>query len=164
MSNSDRSDRNFPGHGLRPHDAAHVLPSLRRDAVDPGWDDDLFLALDGSEGEASCEVHPTLPFGLGARSEPEGPPSLPSIAPLRPVSILVEAPARRTLPPPPGVSSAAPKSPPEDFETLYTRGVEALIDRRLREAFEAFEAASRVGTSASLVANLARLRGLGFGT
>lgn len=59
--------------------------------------------------------------------------------------------------------SAPAPMPTESFETLYSRGVEALLDHRLQEAFAAFEEASRVGTSASLRANLERLRAMGYG-
>lgn len=62
-----------------------------------------------------------------------------------------------TLPPKPVTSSLT-------FDALYARGVEALLDRRYKEAYESFESASRVGTSASLTANLARLRAMGFGS
>ncbi len=50
-----------------------------------------------------------------------------------------------------------------EFDQLYRRGVEALLDRRHRDAFEAFTAARELGCTASLLANLERLRGLGFG-
>lgn len=63
----------------------------------------------------------------------------------------------------PGAPTDASWGVDKEFEALYRSGVEALLDRRHRDAYEAFVAASKLGCSASLLANLERLRGLGFG-
>lgn len=81
----------------------------------------------------------------------------------------VPPPPRRPPPPSPerALRAAPPRRPvppPPSFETLYDRGVEALLDHRYQEAFDAFDAASQVGTSPSLTANLNRLRTMGYGT
>ena len=70
-----------------------------------------------------------------------------------------------TSPLPQPTRSAAPSALAGlSFDALYSLGVEALLDRRYPQAYEAFEAASRVGTSPSLRANLERLRTMGYGT
>ncbi len=77
-------------------------------------------------------------------------------------------PARGTLPydlsTPPAPHDPPSAEPAPTFAALYERGVEALLDREYHDAFEAFAAASRLGSSPSLTANLARLRTLGFGS
>lgn len=81
-----------------------------------------------------------------------------------------------SAPPPPFARSVAPSAAPPwrsvapapladlGFDALYALGVEALLDRRYPDAYAAFEAASRAGTSPSLRANLERLRTMGYGT
>lgn len=88
------------------------------------------------------------------------PPSRPAIPP-------------RMVPPPPPQEAVRPlhlelpprppAARPVNFDELYDRGVEALLDRRYQEAFEAFDDASRLGSTPSLTANLNRLRTLGYG-
>lgn len=79
----------------------------------------------------------------------------------------------RTVPPPPRPPPVRPRIPPPppprpqpalSFDALYDRGVEALLDHRYQDAFDAFDAASEVGSSPSLTANLGRLRTMGYGT
>ncbi len=80
-------------------------------------------------------------------SSPRAPPSAPAPT------------AHKVITPTPVLPTEAP-----NFEELYSKGVEALLDRRYREALDAFEAAARVGTSPSLQANLSRLRAMGIGS
>ncbi len=49
------------------------------------------------------------------------------------------------------------------FDDLYARGVDALLSHQYAEAFTAFLAASKLGTTTGLEANLARLRAMGYG-
>lgn len=94
------------------------------------------------------ELPRTVPPPARAPRPAPPPPPRAQERPLRPA-----APARPVPPPP----------PPPSFDDLYDRGVEALLDRRYQEAFDAFDAASRIGSSPSLTANLNRLRTLGYG-
>lgn len=60
--------------------------------------------------------------------------------------------------------SAGVLAPPQEtFERLYERGVEALLSRSYDEAYAAFVAAGKLGTTAGLEANLTRLRAMGHG-
>ncbi len=75
--------------------------------------------------------------------------------------------------PEPLVSPPAPREPaptlpsvdeaPGTFEDLYARGVDALLSHQYAEAFASFLAASKLGTTTGLEANLARLRAMGYG-
>ncbi len=64
----------------------------------------------------------------------------------------------------PPAARIVPAPVAESFDVLYARGVEALLDRRYPEALAAFEAAAKQGSTPSLVANLARLRAMGYGS
>lgn len=76
---------------------------------------------------------------------------------------------RATLPSGPAAVEPEPEPEPaaEDregtFENLYARGVDALLSHQYAEAFTAFLAASKLGTTTGLEANLARLRAMGHG-
>lgn len=77
-----------------------------------------------------------------------------------------EAPPPVSTVPPHAASTTPPPPAPqhETFDDAYERGVEALLERDYARAYGLLVAASQLGTSASLEANLTRLRALGFGT
>ncbi|MFO0648838.1 MAG: response regulator [Polyangiales bacterium] len=110
---------------------------------------------------------PARPMPYPIQSEP-APPKPVTPRTVEPGPMLRETPGSRPITPAPR-AIAPEQAPPSatrslSFEVLYAKGVEALLDRRYQDAYEAFEAASRVGASPSLTANLARLRTMGFGT
>ncbi len=111
---------------------------------------------------------PARPMPYPIQSEPAPPPKPVTPRTVEPGPMLRETPGSRPITPAPRPltpEQAAPSATRSlSFEVLYARGVEALLDRRYQDAYEAFEAASRVGASPSLTANLARLRTMGFGT
>ncbi len=84
-------------------------------------------------------------------------PAVPPSRPATPPAPIV--PEHAVVTPTPVLPMEAP-----DFDELYAKGVEALLDRRYKDALDAFEAAARVGTSPSLQANLTRLRAMGIGS
>lgn len=71
------------------------------------------------------------------------------------------APAQQYEPDRPTLPSA--EEVPGTFEHLYARGVDALLAHQYAEAFTSFLAASKLGTTTGLEANLARLRAMGYG-
>jgi len=124
---------------------ALLLDSLRRqdEVKAQGGDEFAFAELDRVIGSRPSP----------SRETPARPSPYPAPRTVEPGPMLRETPSEKPISHAPAVT----------FEALYARGVEALLDRHYREAFEAFEAASRVGASASLTANLTRLRAMGFG-
>jgi hypothetical protein len=88
----------------------------------------------------------------------EGRPPLPTLP-----SISFEE--RTTLPSGPGPleQELQGEDVPGSFDDLYARGVDALLSHQYAEAFTAFLAASKLGTTTGLEANLARLRAMGYG-
>ena len=71
---------------------------------------------------------------------------------------------------PPALAEPDPSTEPprgEDlvgsFDNLYARGVDALLSHQYADAFQAFLAASKLGTTTGLEANLSRLRAMGYG-
>lgn len=99
-------------------------------------------------------------FSERARAAAEASPLPPAAPRARAVTASDPAEAEhRVVTPTPVLPMEVP-----DFDALYAKGVEALIDRRYKEALDAFEAAARVGTSPSLLANLTRLRAMGIGS
>ncbi len=143
---------------------ALLLDSLRRQ-------DEGKLQSEGEEfafaelGRVVSRVTPARP----TPARPAPPPPQGEAAPPRTVTPRTVEPGPMLREPPASRPSAPDLVPPSatrslSFDVLYARGVDALLDRRYQEAYEAFEAASRVGSSASLTANLARLRTMGFGS
>jgi len=49
-----------------------------------------------------------------------------------------------------------------EFDQWYALGIEALLARRYRDAFDSLSRANQIRTTASIAANLKRLRELGF--
>lgn len=60
------------------------------------------------------------------------------------------------------IRQVKPANPEREFDRLYALGIDALLGKRYREACDALYEASQLRTTASLTANLARLRELGF--
>lgn len=97
---------------------------------------------------------------LGASQPPRPVPARPPVRP-----------ALRTAPPPlPPIPSRPPegtnvtrRDPREDeFDRLYALGIDALLAKRYGDAFDTLYRASQIRTTASLDANLKRLREMGF--
>ncbi|MFO0587904.1 MAG: response regulator [Polyangiaceae bacterium] len=80
-------------------------------------------------------------------------------------------PAQRFEQAEPGAIAEAPKAAPEpqeeelvgSFDNLYARGVDALLSHQYADAYKAFLAASKLGKTTGLEANLSRLRAMGYG-
>lgn len=106
--------------------------------------------------------------------EPE-PPEVELPLRAEPAEPIVETDHRATMPSPsPGAAHlveilrekearAAAEDRTDSFDNVYARGVDALLSHQYAEAFTAFLAASKLGTTTGLEANLARLRAMGYG-
>lgn len=62
-----------------------------------------------------------------------------------------------------GDAKAPETEPPRSFEQYYAAGVDALLSRSYEQAYSAFSAAEKLGSTAGLTANLSRLRAMGYG-
>lgn len=120
--------------------------------------------------ERTVHAGPAASARCGHISRP--PAGASTVSPRRPAP--VTSPVNGELPPIPNLiasgsvrtpratSAAKPGDPGTEFEHLYALGVEALLAKRYREAFDTLSRASQIRTTASIAANLKRLREMGF--
>jgi CheY-like chemotaxis protein len=105
----------------------------------------------------------TIPPAPAKRTKPTAPaPTVPVATPPRPVT-------SRPSPPPAAAATSfaagterTPVLDTRDFDRLYDLGIDALLGRRYQEAFDALMRARSIKSTATLEANLTRLRAMGF--
>lgn len=94
------------------------------------------------------------------------PATAPHLRKPEPPRIQIPAPRPRQETPPrplPTVRAVAPAGPdPQEFDRLYGIGIDALIGKRYREAFDTLMRAREIRSTPTLEANLSRLRTMGF--